>query len=694
MTVIFRSLWAKLGVSALVAAIVILIGWVIPLTPPAFFDVAARIWIQSKTPTADTGDSHSSSNLFQSFMTYFNSPILTACEVLKSTLILEEAIKDLKKELPADKVPSLADLKNGVKVEPVSDTDILIVRYRDTDALVGTSVIQAILDAFLRLQISQTTYSAQQSKTFLQSQLEDEKKELKRIDGEIKEYQVANHLLDIPSQVGDLLKRQEGSEEALRTAEARRQEAKQRVAFLEGHLGVNADDALAVGEMANDPIFAQTKKKLAELEFEYSELGTNYRPEHPRMRQLQALIEQLKEACRQRLTAILGDAGVHGGAAHNSALSRVSPDMMKEMVAARAEETAQEHLIANLQNNLSEVGQQVSKLPEKELTLADLLRAQKVIFDRISMIEGNLSSARLIEAVNKHSPSFQIIDRPQVINVTVSSKKPKFLTAVILGLFLGIGTFFLLDWMDPRLRRISTVMNNLPLPVVGWLGHLPVDLSRNSLESIHRIRLGLKPWLVDDKGQFVVTSADIGDGKTTISAGLALSFSLSGASVLLVDADFVDPSIHRLFKNLPASPGLSDYLASPGKDLWPEIVQSVGKNLKVIPAGSQSKADNLLLTSDQVNRFLDQAKREADVVIFDTPAATNSAASLALLGHDVNLLVVVRLNHTHQPALRLLATQLKQHEYGSSGILLVNVEDDAVAIALAKGDQQEELEPA
>ena len=85
-----------------------------------------------------------------------------------------------------------------------------------------------------------------------------------------------------------------------------------------------------------------------------------------------------------------------------------------------------------------------------------------------------------------------------------------------------------------------------------------------------------------------------------------------------------------------------------------------------------------------------QAVSEADVVIYDTPATNESATALALLSTASNLLVVVRLNHTHLPALRLLATQIKGHECGFKGLVLANVNDYAVAAALARSETREE----
>lgn len=692
MNVLIRSFWAKLAIAASIWAIVELTGWLLPTTPPAMFDVAARIWVQSKV-SSDVGENRQSNSLFQSFMTYFNSPILTACEVLKSSLILEESINELKTKLPPDKVPTLGDLKAGVAVEPVRDTDILAISYHSTDANVGVDTVQAILDSFLKLQTQQTTYSAIQSKTFLQKQLEDAKKQLRVTDEQIKTFQIKNGAVDLQGQVSDMLKRHSAIEQALRESEAKSQEARQKIDFLQVRLGINADDALSVNAMATDPEIAQARKRLAELEGEYSELSTNYRPEHPQMRRLQSLIAQLQKASAARLDSMLSDAGIMRGTVATKSLSHMHEDMMKEMVSARSDEIAQEHRAVNLRESLSEIDGQISKLPEKQLELADLLRAQKVIFDQISTLEANISAAKLIEAVNTHTPNFQIIDRPQVIDVEVQSRRPKLLTATMLGFFLAVAAFFLLDRLDPRLRRIPVVLETLPLPVVGWINPMPNDLSQSALESVHRLQLSLRNWFSKESRQLVIASPDPGDGKSFISAALAIGLSQSGFRVLLVDTNLEAPGLPKLFRNLSSSPGLSDYLANPSPELFLKIAQPLGKNLNVVAAGTRNALPGQLLASDNIAHFIEQALSEADIIIYDTPAARSSANALALLAPDVNLLVVVRLNHTHTPALRLFSRELKQHQVASSGILLANAEADAVATALVKSEKLGEPEP-
>lgn len=686
MEVLFRSFQAnqanqaKLAASIVVFLVVVIIGWLLPLTPPSVFEVQARIWIQQKLPSTDL-DGRQHSSLFQSFMTYFNSPILTACEVLKSTLVCEEAINDLKKKLPRDRIPSLSEVKN-IKVEPVNGTDIISVSYRSVDAYVASSVVQAVLDAYARLQSRQTSYSASQSQSFLKTQLADAQKQLETVNEKIKKFQSANPSCALPAQVDELISQRRTIEEAIKDSKARAQETKAKVKFLESRLGISADDANKTALSDKSSLNSEARAKLARLECERMELSTRFRPAHPRMRELDNLINKMRSSVSTPDTQ-----DVKPSKAAGALFSTADDDTLKDLVALRSEELAQRSRASALSGTLAGVDGQFKTLPEKQLKLADLLRAQKLATERLSTLEEALGSARLLEAVSAHAPNFEIIDRPQVAGVTVSSKKPKVFSAALLGLVLGALTFFGLDWLDPRIRRIPPVLKTLPIPVIGWFPHLPQNISNAVPEPIHRLRLGLKNWISDQRRQFVVTSCDGGDGKSTVAAYLAMSMAQAGMRVLLVDANTARPTQHQFFE-CPQSPGLSDYLDSPDPRLWSKIIFDVGKNLKVIPSGSKRGCG--LASSDVLVQVTELMRATSDIVIYDTPPTNESATALALLSSATNLLVVVRLDHTHMPALRLLATQIKRHECGESGLILANVHDFAVAAALSKNEPRHE----
>lgn len=687
MMALFRTLQSKLAASAAVLVLVVLIGWIVPLTPPPKFEAAARIWVQSKVP--DYGNQETSS-AYQTFMTYFNSPLMTACEVLRSQVVLSEARTKLLQQMPEDQVPSVGTLKAGIAVEPVSSTDIIRIMYHSSDPKVAVEVVQAVIDSFAKLETTQASMSAVQSQTFLSQQLKDAKAELKTINAKIREFQERHGIVDVAQEAEHALRQKADIESSLYEAKAAAQQNQVRKQQLAGKLGISAERApqaaqLSV-ELRNDALLTQTRNRLVAVQLEEHALATHLKPEHPRMRQLKLVQDRLQKDLNQRVSEIARRTGTPITGADALHADPVTLDNLAQFESTELTARARQQ---SLNETLSNVHQRMKRIPESQLEYADLVRGQKVAFERISELEKGIASAKLIESLNTQTPSFRVVDAPEISNVTVPSKRPKILTAGLLGLIFAVGVFFILDRMDPRVRKVNAVLDVLPLPVVGWLPQFSGSQTEHQLEAMHRTRLGLRSIMSDHHKHIVVTSSDAGDGKTTLAAGLALSLAQSGKTVLLIDADTTSASIHTRFK-LPVSPGLSDYLAKPDPQLWSKIKHNIAKNLVVIPAGG--KAAVSVLSTDLLPQLMKQAALEADVVIYDTPATSESPAALALLSQEVTLLVAVRIDHTHMPDLRILATQLKQHDTASSALFIANVNDYNVAAAIGKADRQPELE--
>jgi capsular exopolysaccharide synthesis family protein len=121
----------------------------------------------------------------------------------------------------------------------------------------------------------------------------------------------------------------------------------------------------------------------------------------------------------------------------------------------------------------------------------------------------------------------------------------------------------------------------------------------------------------------VVTSANPGEGKTTITANLAVALAEIKLKVLIVDADLRKPRMHELF-GLKNEQGLSSVLNADGltmEDVSTLIQATKTRGVHLLPSGPATHAAANLLHSPQLEQILTELKNQFDMILIDTPPA-------------------------------------------------------------------------
>jgi capsular exopolysaccharide synthesis family protein len=175
----------------------------------------------------------------------------------------------------------------------------------------------------------------------------------------------------------------------------------------------------------------------------------------------------------------------------------------------------------------------------------------------------------------------------------------------------------------------------------------------------------------------VITSADQGEGKSTLSAHLAIANVDRGKKVLLVDGDLRRPSLHSKFSLTP-NQGLSSVLM--GELPWQEaIIQIEGKpNLSFLPAGpgSHRAAD---LIGPRLATLLDEFAKEFDLVILDSPPLLGFAECLQMAVAADGVLIVARAGQTKRRAVAEVVSVLRRLRANIVGVVLNQVKHDTSA---------------
>jgi len=196
--------------------------------------------------------------------------------------------------------------------------------------------------------------------------------------------------------------------------------------------------------------------------------------------------------------------------------------------------------------------------------------------------------------------------------------------------------------------------------------------SAKIIEQIRALRtqLMLRWFNIDAKRKSIaVVSLGNGDGRSFIAANLAVVFSQLGERTLLIDADMRSSRLHELFK-IPNHVGLSAVLA--GRADPKEAVYKVNKllGLSVLPAGGSPPNPQELLSRDSFSKMLDAYSADYDIILIDTPAASDSADAQAISSRVGAAFLVACNNRTPSVELEQLADTLRDSNVAIVGAIL------------------------
>ncbi len=200
--------------------------------------------------------------------------------------------------------------------------------------------------------------------------------------------------------------------------------------------------------------------------------------------------------------------------------------------------------------------------------------------------------------------------------------------ALVGGAFLAMVLVFGIEIVHPRIIDPEDIPSSLGLPLLavaprirrlGDKGSTLHELPYPVQEAIRNVRtqLFLAPHAMGTARSYAVTSAIPGEGKTLVATNLAISMSLAGRRVLLVDADLRRPRVHEIL-NIPKSPGLSNVILGERRPSE-ALIESSFKGLFVLAAGADVPAPADLLDSQQLAQLLEALRQVFDVVILDCP---------------------------------------------------------------------------
>ena len=248
---------------------------------------------------------------------------------------------------------------------------------------------------------------------------------------------------------------------------------------------------------------------------------------------------------------------------------------------------------------------------------------------------------------------------------------------VVIGLVVGVGLAFFIEYLDTSVKTIEDVERTLQVPVLGVVPQNVGFLIDEGAESPHAeayrvLRTNLLFSRKDDKLNTVaVVSAGAGEGKSTTIFNLATVFAQNGSRVLLVDSDLRRPTLHKMLR-ISNSLGLTNYLLK--QNTLEEVIQTTAlPTLDIMASGKLPSSSFGILSSVHMSALIKELKTRYEFVFFDSPPIMGVSDASVLASEADMTIQVIQYRRYPQP-MNIRAKQMIEKVGGNLiGIVLNNI---------------------
>lgn len=554
----------------------------------------------------------------------------------------EEEIRQIAKEW----------FQENLDVKPVRNTQLVKVGFRSKDPKLSADIINTLTTSYIEMDLEARLDMTKQAATWLNSRLVGLRDNLEKSEQDLQAYREKESLVEVEGVKTFAAK--ELNELTTKIVEARRKRTETENIVLQLRT-----DASTIPAVLQHTLVQRLKEQEALSEQKLSELTKRYGPKHPKI-----------IAARDELLSARGNTGQQVG--------KVVEGVRKEYEIAKATEDSLNKELDDLKRNMQGINRKEYKLSELERAVEINRQLYDTFFSRIKETS---------ETSDLQTAHARVIDKAIPPTESVAPKRGLLIfLALIFGTVLGVVLAFLKEILDDTIRNPDDVRSRLGSQLLGVLPLLKDKRERSEAasvfsrdsrstfaESIRTIRTGIVLSGLDNPHKIlVVTSSVPGEGKTVISANLAVAFGQMGR-VLLIDADMRRPSVAKSF-GLPASaPGLSNLVAE-----TTEAKQCIHRvehlGIDVIPAGLVPPNPLELLSSKRFAAVLASLEKHYDRIVIDSAPCEVVSDALVLSTFANALIYVVRSDSTRSKAIKSGISRLKQAGAPLTGVVLNQVD--------------------
>ena len=565
-------------------------------------------------------------------------PLETESKLIKSKPIILKTIEDLNLKNDDGELYSYKNAASNFQAEPIIGTEILKVSYADPDPDVAVAFVDRAIKLYREdyaLFKGDQTVKAQET---LANQLPKAEENVIKAEENLRQFKDRNRLPDIEGITNLTINSLSGVENKIDEVESELEDVNAQFNRLKLQLGMTWQEASAVSSLSQSIAVQGTLEQLQNIKVQLAQKRNFLSSNAPQIISLQEEKADLEALLEREIASTLGSQQNLASKINILSLGELKQAQLAQYAELGLRKEGLDRKLASLRNTYTAYQQRSDNLPQLQQQQRELQRKLDAAQKTYNTL---LSRSEEVGILGRDSDKVRVVAPAALTDDPVNpSGKVIVAAGAMMGALFGMALAFLLDLKDNTIKNTQEVENIFAYPLQGVVPelnlaeegeqlrltgskkalpeHIAGDASMMPLREAYRnIQVNLKLSDKDNEQKIVaVTSSVPQEGKSSVSANLAVARAQCGQRVLLVDADMRRPTQHHIWE-ISNQVGLSNILNHEIK--WEDSIQNVMPNLDVLTAGTVTDNPISLLDSSFMEALIDNVSQHYDRVILDTP---------------------------------------------------------------------------
>lgn len=355
----------------------------------------------------------------------------------------------------------------------------------------------------------------------------------------------------------------------------------------------------------------------------------------------------------------------------NQAVGRIKNDIRENLGTIRSNLNA---VKSNVNSGIAMNSGLLSQIPRKERGLLDISRQQAIKNNIYTYLLQKREETALSSAGT--TPDLRVLEQGSSYGPIKPVAKNYYLSGFLLGLLVSVIYVLLREQFNRKILFRSEIEDKTSIPVLAEIMYsrmsdtIAISEGKRTIiaEQFRSMRTNLAFMGINEEHKtLLVTSSISGEGKSFIALNLAMSFTLTGKKVGLMEMDLRKPKLSK-YLGISRDPGITSYLIN--KAPVDDIIKETGyPNLYVVSAGPIPPNPTELILSEKFGEMMEKLKKRFDYIIIDSAPIGPVTDSQLISSYANSTLYVVRHAHTPKVMLRMIDDLYKQEKFKNMALV-------------------------